>query len=291
VPVCLSASHVAYSSIRMEPVYMMLGHAAGDAAHLALSSDATVQQVDVAQLRQLLRDEAAILDAAYQPAARVVWTPEQPQPGDPVSFRAIGVDLKDPLAKAWWDFNGDGTVAAEGMKATFTFPLEKTYHVSLVVQDRGGRRRLVSAEVPVGRSIGRDLTLDDTQAELSGRWSHFVPDVYTGPFSRRDMVLRGKTMPARARFETTLPRNGRYRVCLGVRPDPHQATAVEVKVRHAEGLARVTVNERVGSSPFPFIVLGEYRFVAKKEALLEIANGDADGRVVVDGVRWVWLGD
>jgi hypothetical protein len=66
---------------------------------------------------------------------------------------------------------------------------------------------------------------------------------------------------------------------------------VEVKIRHAEGVARVTVDERTGDTPFPFTALGEYRFSAKKEALLEIANGNADGRVAVDGVRWVWVGD
>ena len=66
VPVCCSATHVAYCSLRMEPVYMMLGHAAGDAAHLAIAGKTTVQKVDVPQLRELLRKEGAVLDAAAQ---------------------------------------------------------------------------------------------------------------------------------------------------------------------------------------------------------------------------------
>jgi hypothetical protein len=66
VPVCCSATHVAYCSLRMEPTYMMLGHAAGDAAHLALAGKTTVQKVDVPQLRELLRKEGAVLDAAAQ---------------------------------------------------------------------------------------------------------------------------------------------------------------------------------------------------------------------------------
>ena len=66
VPVCCSATHVAYCSLRMEPAYMMLGHAAGDAAHLAIAGRTTVQNVDVQQLRELLRKEGAVLDAAPQ---------------------------------------------------------------------------------------------------------------------------------------------------------------------------------------------------------------------------------
>ena len=54
VPVCLSATHVAYTSIRMEPVYMALGQAAGAAAALALQEDRAVQDISYPQLHELL---------------------------------------------------------------------------------------------------------------------------------------------------------------------------------------------------------------------------------------------
>lgn len=54
VPVCLSATHVAYTSIRMEPVYMALGQAAGAAAVLALEKDRAVQEVPFPQLHDVL---------------------------------------------------------------------------------------------------------------------------------------------------------------------------------------------------------------------------------------------
>lgn len=62
VPVCLSASHIAYCSIRMEPVYMALGQACGLAAVQALQAKADVQAIDVAALQKQLRAQQAVLD-------------------------------------------------------------------------------------------------------------------------------------------------------------------------------------------------------------------------------------
>ncbi len=45
VPVCLSSSHIAFGSIRMEPVFMILGQSAATAAVLAIDGDTTVQDV------------------------------------------------------------------------------------------------------------------------------------------------------------------------------------------------------------------------------------------------------
>ena len=55
VPVCLSASHIAYGSIRMEPIFMVLGQSSAAAACIAIDKHETVQQVDVQQLQELLK--------------------------------------------------------------------------------------------------------------------------------------------------------------------------------------------------------------------------------------------
>jgi hypothetical protein len=62
VPVCLSASHVAYSTLRMEPQYMILGQATGTAAALAKKSGKSLYQLDVAELQSLLRSQHAVLE-------------------------------------------------------------------------------------------------------------------------------------------------------------------------------------------------------------------------------------
>jgi glycine/D-amino acid oxidase-like deaminating enzyme len=61
--VCVSASHVAFSSIRMEPQYQMLGQAAGTAAALAARGAGEVHAVDVRVLRDALADDGAVLVA------------------------------------------------------------------------------------------------------------------------------------------------------------------------------------------------------------------------------------
>jgi hypothetical protein len=60
VPVCLSASHVTYSTLRMEPQYMMIGQAAGVAAALAISADVPPQDIDVTALRRILKAEGMV---------------------------------------------------------------------------------------------------------------------------------------------------------------------------------------------------------------------------------------
>jgi len=61
VPVCLSASHVAYSSVRMEPQYMIVGQAAGVAASMAVKAKTSVQKIDISVLQKNLAEHSAIL--------------------------------------------------------------------------------------------------------------------------------------------------------------------------------------------------------------------------------------
>ncbi len=64
VPICLSASHVAFASIRMEPQYMLLGHAAGVAAALAVEGDIAVQQINIVELSRRLVAQGQVLEFA-----------------------------------------------------------------------------------------------------------------------------------------------------------------------------------------------------------------------------------
>jgi hypothetical protein len=55
VPVCLSATHIAYGSIRMEPVFMVLGQSAATAASMAIDKAVAVQDVNVRDLQKTLQ--------------------------------------------------------------------------------------------------------------------------------------------------------------------------------------------------------------------------------------------
>jgi len=66
VPVCLSATHIAYGSIRMEPVFMVLGQSAATAAALAIDSNVTIQDVGYAQLRERLLAGKQVLEAPVE---------------------------------------------------------------------------------------------------------------------------------------------------------------------------------------------------------------------------------
>ena len=61
VTVCVSASHIAFGSLRMEPVFMMLGQSAGTAAALAIDDDISVQDVRYAELRERLLSDGQVL--------------------------------------------------------------------------------------------------------------------------------------------------------------------------------------------------------------------------------------
>lgn len=57
VPVCLSASHIAYGSIRMEPVFMLLAQSAAKAACLAIDGGTKVQEVDVREIQRMYKED------------------------------------------------------------------------------------------------------------------------------------------------------------------------------------------------------------------------------------------
>jgi FAD-dependent oxidoreductase family protein len=83
VPVCLSSSHIAYGSIRMEPVFMVLGQSAATAACIAIDDKCDVQKVEYAKLKERLLKDKQVLDLPRPKRAGGI---------DPKTLRGIVVD-------------------------------------------------------------------------------------------------------------------------------------------------------------------------------------------------------
>lgn len=94
VPVCVSSSHIAYGSIRMEPVFMILGQAAALAGMLALEQGVPVQEVDYGELKERLLAAGAIVE----------WLGQEPifPPIDPESLPGLVRDDTEALQTGNW---------------------------------------------------------------------------------------------------------------------------------------------------------------------------------------------
>ena len=69
-PICVSASHVAHGSIRMEPVFMALSQSAAIAAGMAIDSKVSVQDLPYPALREKLVAAKQIVDVSQLPSAK-----------------------------------------------------------------------------------------------------------------------------------------------------------------------------------------------------------------------------
>ncbi|PAY17998.1 hypothetical protein CKO51_18510 [Rhodopirellula sp. SM50] len=122
VPVCVSASHIAFTSLRMEPVWMILGESAGVAAAMAVDAEIPVQDVPYNKLRQKL-------DALDQKLERIQGPIEdQKKPDQLASWKSH--DEWNQQKKGWeWlfphiDTNSDGQISTEEYTAFQKFKAE-----------------------------------------------------------------------------------------------------------------------------------------------------------------------
>ena len=123
VPVCLSASHAAYGSIRMEPVFMILGQSAATAASMAIDRDIPVQDVPYAKLRERLELDGQVLELpkGAQPSIDLSKT----------SLSGVVIDDSDAILTGDWTYSSstrpyvesgyrhDGAVAKGKLSARF----------------------------------------------------------------------------------------------------------------------------------------------------------------------------
>ena len=124
VPVCVSASHIAFTSLRMEPVWMVLGESAGVAAAIAVDTEIPVQEVPYNKLRQKLDDLDQTLDR-IQGAIE----DQKKQHGKSASWKSQ--DEWDQQKKGWeWlfphiDSNSDGQISIKEYKDFQKFKTEQ----------------------------------------------------------------------------------------------------------------------------------------------------------------------
>lgn len=154
VPVCLSASHIAYGSIRMEPVFMVLGQSAATAAAQAIDASIPVQDVDYAKLRARLIADKQVLEAPAELSRGDL---------DPAQLEGIVIDNQFATVSAAWK-------GARGSKPR----LGPSYFYDLDARDgRATARFDVDAKQPARYRVKLLFPVDPKQAtnvplEISG---------------------------------------------------------------------------------------------------------------------------
>lgn len=164
VPVCLSASHVAYCSIRMEPVYMTMGHACGIASAMALGSDSgepSAHDVSTDALRAKLTEQNAVLE--LEGLADLIMVDD---------LEGIAVDDRDAEFEGTWTHSSygnpiEGSAAHDGdtgkgeKSATFSIeiPEDGDYEVRLAYASSSNRASAAPVTVEHAEGIA-ELTVD-----------------------------------------------------------------------------------------------------------------------------------
>ena len=173
VPVCLSASHVAYGSIRMEPVFMILGQSAGTAAALAIDRDVAVQDLAYDKLKARLAEDGQRL--ATVPPAGVA----------PETLDGVVVDDEAADAHGAWiqsavvmSFVGKGyrhddnaNKGASAMEFAARLPAPGSYEVRLAYTSQSNRARAVPVTVQHRDGI-QVVTVDQRKTpNIKGCWT------------------------------------------------------------------------------------------------------------------------
>ena len=173
VPVALSASHIAYGSIRMEPVFMVLGQAAATAAAVAIDGGTTVQDVDYPRLRERLLADGQVLE----------WTGPRGAAGiDPRQLPGIVVDDAGATFTGEWESSGsiapfvatgyrhDGGKADGRCTARYEarVPQGGRYEIRIMASAAGNR----ATNVPVTVEIGpvRRVSIVNQRRGGAGGW-------------------------------------------------------------------------------------------------------------------------
>lgn len=152
VPICLSSSHIAFGSIRMEPVFMVLGQSAATAASISIDDNVTVQNVSYDKLKAKMLEDKQVLDFATPPPPLIAGISKTTLEGTVVDEMEAELDGFHEHGSSIPSYVGagyahDANDAKGKQKAIFAakLPASGTYEVRVAYTASGNR----ASNVPV----------------------------------------------------------------------------------------------------------------------------------------------
>jgi len=164
VPVCLSSSHVAYGSIRMEPVFMILGQSAGTAATLAIDGTLAVQDVSYEQLRAKL----------VQDGQRLSWGPNRKLEGivvDDATATKSGIwqtGTLNPILGSGYHHDGNENQGEKTLTFEINVPQADSYQLKLLYVANPNRSTKTLVAISVGQ-LNDEVLVNQQQSDGVGR--------------------------------------------------------------------------------------------------------------------------
>lgn len=179
VPVCLAASHIAYGSIRMEPVFMVLGQSAATAAAMAIDGQCAVQDVAYSQLRERLLAEGQVLEWTGPVKSGAVAAGI-----NPAKMEGVVVDNTDAQLDGDWsssasvggfvggDYAHDSNEGKGEKKAVFTPKLPRPGLYEIRVYYTANPNRATNVPVTISnRAESRSVVVDQRKAPKVGGYA------------------------------------------------------------------------------------------------------------------------
>lgn len=177
VPVCVSSSHIAFGSIRMEPVFMILGQSAATAACFSIDENIAVQDLSYDTLLTRLLQDGQVLtyDGPSRPVSRGI---------DPQSLKGVVVDDQQAQGTEGWQHSSavgrfigshylhDGNVAKGVLKVRYEAELPESGRYEVRISYTPNANRASNVPVTVHASGGsRTVTVNQRKApELDDLW-------------------------------------------------------------------------------------------------------------------------
>jgi FAD dependent oxidoreductase len=170
VPVCLSATHIAYGSIRMEPVFMILCQSAATAAVIAINDNVTAQNVNHSKLKEQLLKDGQVLE----------WTAvSAPEAKLEIPKGAIVLDDEAAVKNGEWvsstasstylgeGYIHDGNAHKGALSLTWTPEITKPgeYEIIFVYPPNNNRATNVPVTIEIANSPSQTVTVNEKKRE------------------------------------------------------------------------------------------------------------------------------